>query len=294
MIFNWIDSNLLTYNNSIPANQLKYRKYKVEKHLSPFIECYYHWEGFTADLITVETPPNAYCSLVVNYENPYLISTHKYSKTEVAQAFISGQAIRNYTLHLKGKIGMVGVVLKPATLFHFLGIPMYEFTEERVPLDKIFPDKANEIIAKIKEAIQPLEKVKVLKELANELYKNRNFGTEQIRYAANAILDQKGVINITTLMEELYMSRRKFERKFLEEVGVSPKTYAKIRRFGYTCSLMAGKRKVNLTETLYRGGYYDQSHFIKDFKYFAGRTPKFYVENNQELANFIESRVVIE
>ncbi len=273
---------------------MKYKKYKVEKHLAPFIECYYHWEGYAKELTMVETPPTAYCSLVVNYERPYYISNHKYSKTEVPQAFISGQSIRNYTLHLEGKIGMVGMVLKPATLYHFLGIPMYEFTEERVALDLVLPQKAAQIISKIKSANLPKEKILVLKNLANELYENRNFGTEQIRYAANTILDQKGDININSLMDKLYMSRRKFERKFLEEVGVSPKSYAKIRRFGYTCSLMAGKRKVNLTQTLYRGGYYDQSHFIKDFKYFSGRTPKFYVENNQELANLIESRVIIE
>ena len=96
------------------------------------------------------------------------------------------------------------------------------------------------------------------------------------------------------LIESMPMSRRTFERKFLNEIGVSPKTYAKIRRFGNTCLLMAGKRDVNLMDVLHEGGYYDQSHFIKDFKYFSGRTPKKYVENNTELANFVDTVNIVE
>jgi len=95
-------------------------------------------------------------------------------------------------------------------------------------------------------------------------------------------------------MKSTFMSRRNFERKFLTEVGVSPKAYAKIRRFGYTCSLMAGKKTVSLMEVLHKGGYYDQSHFIKDFKYFSGRTPRNYIKTNTELVNHLDPMPLIE
>ena len=90
-------------------------------------------------------------------------------------------------------------------------------------------------------------------------------------------------------MDELYVCRRQFERQFLNKVGVSPKYYARVRRIGYLCSLMALK-KWNIDdwhELIYQAGYYDQSHFIKEFTAFTGKSPSFYLKNNIELGNFL-------
>jgi AraC-like DNA-binding protein len=57
---------------------------------------------------------------------------------------------------------------------------------------------------------------------------------------------------------------------------------------------MAGNRNANLMDVLFEGGYYDQSHFIKDFKYFSGRTPRRYNKTNVELANYVDHISIVE
>lgn len=156
---------------------------------------------------------------------------------------------------------------------------MYALTDERIPLVEIFQTEDN-FENRLKRAFTHEEKLSLTFEFLNLLANRKQFGLEQLIYASNEIWESKGQIDIAELIQPCYMSRRKFERKFLEEVGVSPKAYAKIRRFSYICSIIAGKKKTKLKDVLFEGGYYDQSHFIKDFKYFAGRSPKLYMQTN--------------
>lgn len=89
-------------------------------------------------------------------------------------------------------------------------------------------------------------------------------------------------------MENIYMSRRNFERRFFKKVGLSPKYYARVRRIGYAINLVSGKKKIDWTDVFSECDYYDHSHFIKDFLEFTGRTPQQYIEENNELANLVE------
>lgn len=270
-----------------------YKKYKPAKALKPFVECYYVWEGYPTTDINIESPPPGLCSIVFNFKKPYQLSNAKYEKKPVPKFFISGQALKNYTLHISGEIGAIGIVLRPPALYHFTNIPTYSFTDERIPFDQIFTNDHDQLLRALNHR-GTHDKVAEMKKYMLHLCSKFAYGTPEIIYASNEIFETKGQCNIPELIKSVYMSRRTFERKFLEEVGLSPKTYAKIRRFGYTCSLMAGNREVDFMEVLHRGGYYDQSHFIKDFKYFAGRTPRTYAQTNVELANYVDSISVIE
>ena len=84
------------------------------------------------------------------------------------------------------------------------------------------------------------------------------------------------------------MSRRNFERRFFKKVGLSPKYYARLRRMAYLMNLVAGKKKVDWARVFSECEFYDQSHFIRDFVAFTGRTPQQYLEENRELANLVD------
>ncbi|MBM1107823.1 AraC family transcriptional regulator [Aurantibacter crassamenti] len=273
---------------------MQYKKFKPDKALSEFVECYFSWEGTTDGPRDLESPPSALCSLVFNLGDAYEISNYKYERNSVPKTFIGGQAIKNYTLHLEGNISMIGAVLKPSALFNFYNIPMYGFTGERIDFLEVEKEMGADIQCRMKKAVNTQKRIAIIEEYFLGRLASTNFATKEIVKAANEIYDKKGHLNVLEFLESVPMSRRNFERKFLNEVGVSPKTYAKIRRFGNTCLLMSGKREVNLMDVLHEGGYYDQSHFIKDFKYFSGRTPKKYAKTNVELANYIDQVSIVE
>jgi AraC-like DNA-binding protein len=268
-----------------------YLKFQPCHELLPFVECYFVWQsgdGVVENLV-VESPPNGFCSIVFNSGDPYFLQNKKYEKLEVPAAFAAGQAIYSYRLFLNGRISVAGVVFRPAALATLFNMPVYQYTEERIDLRKVLmPAVVNRYASQIAEAAEPLQKARLLEEFVLKYYQVNRPVPDYIDEAANKIVESHGLINVSSLMENIYMSRRNFERRFFKKVGLSPKYYARVRRIGYAINLVSGKKKIDWADVFSECDYYDHSHFIKDFLEFTGRTPQQYIEENNELANLVE------
>ncbi|MFN8343413.1 MAG: helix-turn-helix transcriptional regulator [Spirosomataceae bacterium] len=269
-----------------------YRKFSPPAHLRPFVECFFVWENskILSNPLSIESPPNGFASMVFNYGTPYRVTSQKLNGGLAPKNFLTGQATKSYQLQLSGKIGMVGIVFRPAGLHTLFGLPMYEFSDERTNLRDVLGRQLDEWSDKIEEAGSHTERIVLLEQFLNlQLLRNKS-EPDRTDYAANLIVDRRGVVNISDLMDELFVCRRQFERKFLQKVGVSPKYYARIRRVGVLCHALAQKnwQVTDWQDLIYQYGYYDQSHFIKDFTEFTGKSPSLYVKNNIELANYLK------
>lgn len=272
-----------------------YRKYQPAEILLPFVECYFVWdsEGPLKETLVVESPPNGFCSIVFNYADPYRFTNNKYQDLQVPLQFISGQNIFSYQLHLSGAIGIAGIVFKPAALATILDLAMFDFVEERIDLFKVFPkDIVAAYINNIRSAEGENEKAKMLEQFVLQQIHTNKPQTDYIDEAANLIVEKNGMLQVAELLKNSCMSRRTFERKFFQKVGLSPKYYARIRRISYLLNLIAGKKKVDWPQLFYECEFYDQAHFIKDFEAFTGRTPQQYLKENTELVNFVEKPVI--
>lgn len=269
-----------------------YRKFPPPAHLRPFVECFFVWENskLLSTPLSIESPPNGFASMVFNYGTPYRVTSQKLNGGLAPKNFLTGQATKSYQLQLSGKIGMVGIVFRPAGLHTLFGLPMYEFSDERTNLRDVLGRQLDEWSDKIEEAISHTERIALLEQFLNLQLLRKKSEPDRTDYAANLIVDKRGVINISDLMDELFVCRRQFERKFLQKVGVSPKYYARIRRIGVLCHELAQKRWQisDWQELIFQSGYYDQSHFIKEFTEFTGKSPSLYVKNNVELANYLK------
>ena len=268
-----------------------YQKFQPSSLLQPFVECYFVWENNLAidQPIMVESPPNGYASMVFNYGECYQVFNEKNQAIPTTTNFLSGQYTKSYQLQIKGKIGMIGIVFRPAAINTIFGLPMYEFSNIRVNLNDVLGKEIDQIQDRIAEAktyqkrIDILDNYLIIKVLKSDKKPDRT------DYTANLIVQKKGIINVSELMDDLYVCRRQFERQFLQKVGVSPKYYARIRRISYLCSIMANQRwKIDdWHDLIYQMGYYDQSHFIKEFTAFTGKSPSLYLKNNVELLNYL-------
>ena len=267
-----------------------YKKIQPPFHLKPFVECFFIWECSLKQPLRVESPPNGFAAMVFNYGEPYITQNFKSDQlARVPQTFLTGQMTQSYALSLSGTVGMVGIVFRPAGLGTLFNLPIAELTNERLNLADILRGSAvRELTEKIAESATHQERIDLLTQFLNlKLWKNEH-RFDNVDFAANRIVDCKGIINVGDLMTDLFMCRRQFERKFFQKVGLSPKYYARIRRLGFLCSIMSGKRQVNWQSLLFDCGYYDQAHFIKEFTEFLGRTPTNYLHNNVELTHFLK------
>lgn len=94
---------------------------------------------------------------------------------------------------------------------------------------------------------------------------------QRLQYAVNVILQRKGQLVIADLEREVFLSQRRLEQLFRDQLGLSPKTYADIARFQSV--LAADGQYATLGQLAQEAGYYDQSHFIRQFKKLSGRRP---------------------
>src|SRR6185295_11969728 len=92
----------------------------------------------------------------------------------------------------------------------------------------------------------------------------------------------QGDISVTALRTDLSLSERQLERTFRQQTGLTPRQFARLTRFRQVVQLLH-QPALTLTDVAYQAGYYDQAHFIHDFKAFAGLTPRDYRREQQDV-----------
>ena len=267
---------------------MRYQKFKPAAALVPFIECYFIWEGDAVDGLKVQSPPSGFSSMVFNYRAPYLASVYQGRLSEVPRCFVSGQFTSNYTLELKGKIGMAGIVLRPCSLYNFFRIRMSQFVNARVSISFI-PGLPEEILyTAVANQSSDEDRVKILEELMLSYLTVGKSNLSVIDEAVDYIDNSKGCMSIEAVAEHLQISRRYLEKKFLEKVGVSPKFYSRLKRFGALSNKIVHSEKIDWQEIVIEYGFHDQSHLVKEFIEFNQMNPSQYHLVHREMTRFVK------
>lgn len=102
---------------------------------------------------------------------------------------------------------------------------------------------------------------------------NPNHADPLVAAAVTLIQQRRGNIRVTALANELFISQSAFERRFRKAVGATPKKFAAIVRMK---NVLNNLTNVPIAHAGYQAGFYDQAHFIKEFKTFTGTTPDKY------------------
>lgn len=103
--------------------------------------------------------------------------------------------------------------------------------------------------------------------------------------ALDMIFGKKGMMAVADIYSEMGITERYLEQLFQKYVGLSPKFLARVVRFSYIFQVIKDQNP-DWAAVVYEAGYYDQSHFIKNFKQFTGEDPSAYIFAERTLANF--------
>lgn len=105
-------------------------------------------------------------------------------------------------------------------------------------------------------------------------------------HSLELIKKAKGMVDIDFLSQQACLSRKQFERLFSEHIGISPKQYLRIIRFQSALHNNSQSNHWSMTQLALESGYYDQSHFINDFKALTGLTPKKFFADCDSVSDF--------
>lgn len=181
-----------------------------------------------------------------------------------------------YDLIISDSLDIFSIYFQPEAVNLFFDLPLGQFFNRGVALSQLNTKFVYGLQERLCNTESFDERVNVtenfLIEILNKTSESIDF--RRMQHIVHLTSRSKGIISIDKLIEESCLGRKQFERKFINQLGISPKQYLKIIRFQsslYEYSICPTKR---LTELAYNNGYYDQSHFINDIKAFTGESPK--------------------
>jgi len=249
----------------------------VPKDLEPYINCIMlkenqHPEAHTNIPLFADGYPGIMFSQSEN--GFHLLPKGK----KLSELFLYGQTIDPVSLDTKGPFRFVVFQLYPFASKYLLGVDPKELNDECYDLLQL---KEVDVMSfhKVLRDTDELEKqVTILSDLIVALINAQKVSPDdQIQKGIELILKQSGQLTIKSLLRELPLSERTFERRFMAEVGLSPKQFAKIVQFQSSLHSLSNTSFNKLIDIGLDSGFADQSHFTRVFKQYTGQTPSYYL-----------------
>lgn len=255
--------------NPIFGTYMRYQTYLPHPILQPFISQLAVQE--TNGEATYRVLPDT--GLVIGFQyKGRLSSIQQEGEVPLSISGVSGLTDRKRVFKNLPGTGSVLVYFKEAGAAPFFRQPLHELFRESVSLDNFMLRSEllclEEQLAEVKSDLQRIAAVEqfLIKRMSDS-------PPDQLVLAALALIHKsKGNVRISELLAQLHTSQSPLEKRFRQAVGTSPKKFAAIVRMKNL--LQAYDPANSLTQLGYEAGFYDQAHFIKEFKNFTGDTPE--------------------
>lgn len=186
-------------------------------------------------------------------------------------AYLFGQSTKHATLSFNS-LNLIIVVFQPIGAKAFFQIPMDEWNRQTIAVDNLSEPQLMELELRLMDTPDNQSCARLIEQFFLKRMKNSN--DENMKRIGNVMLSiSTGTADISTLANTACLGYKQFKRIFATYIGMNPKDYLRITRFQKSLQALYLHPQTNLNELAFRCGYYDLSHFIKEFKEFSGCLP---------------------
>lgn len=268
---------------------MHYKTYTPHSALAKYIKCYWSLECYDVPDIAAKDRifPDGCFELVFHIGDLFRKYNAGDSFEIQPRSFIHGQITAFMDIEATGKVEMFSVRFYPDGLKPFSAISLHEITGENIRIRDFWGQEGDVLEDQILHAATHEQRVVLWEQFLFAKLRQQPEPDRRITHCVHTIMQTEGNITVEQLATELNIGKRQLERQFIANVGVSPKLLSRIIRFQHTLQLIEQKRFNSLTMVAYAGGFYDQAHFIKDFKAFTGLNPKQYFSEELMLAKYL-------
>lgn len=264
-----------------------FRQFQPTQALAPYVRTYWLLEHDLAPEGPEPVIPDGCMELIFHYGDRYISNIADREELQNG-AVIVGQIKTAISLQPTGNTGIFAVRFQPWGFYAFTGMPLHRLTETVVDARDIWGNDTRYVYEQLATAAHNEKAAVVDKFLLKALRKQRD-GTLHKVSVLSAILAQlhrhKGNIPVAHMAYNSNSSVRNFNRNVTEMTGLSPKVLARIIRLQSFLNIHT--EDATLTDTLYRCGYYDQAHFIREFREIAGTTPNSFFKEENTMAELM-------
>lgn len=200
---------------------------------------------------------------------------------KLSDFYLYGQTIVPISLNVKGTFKLILLRLYPFAVRMLLGINPKKLNDDCFDLLQLPGIDTQSVVDQLRKTEDISDKLDGIVTYFNELVRLASVNTDNsIKLALNLIISTKGNTTLREVREQLYITERTFERRFSKEIGVTPKQFVSIIQFSSSINKLTEDDFCKLTDIGLDSGYADQSHFIRTFKKYTGKTPSNFLKSN--------------
>jgi len=270
-----------------------YHTYVPRPPVADFVNLFWLYEGYTLPHAKERVLPGGSMELVINLRED-TIRVYDRQDTDRFQSFrgclLGGVHSESFVIDTANQESMLGIHFKPGGAFPFFKSPASELHNVHVSLDTLWGATANDLreqllAAKTPEATFRLLEKSLLEHVARPLERH-----PAVSFALQKFHGVHHTRAVSEVTEQIGLSSRRFIQVFSEEVGLTPKLFCRVQRFQDVLHLVEKGQQVEWTQIALNCGYFDQAHFIHDFRAFSGLNPRAYLTQRGEHLNHVPLR----
>ncbi len=271
--------------SSLPEeNSVIYKSYDPTGEVAHLVEkvMYGHAPSGIDYELTIPPSGGLFLSYVLGESIDVKFSNKLYA--ERPKIFIGGQ-LKTETPRLlpTGEFKLIGFQLKPCAFFEIFGLNASRFTDDIVDFQKI-DSVGHEFILRNLKGESSI--TTIISTISGYLLNNAGYhDCAYIPAVIKYMKERNGLVRVNELADKFNQPSRQLRRNFLKIIGLSPKYYAKIIQLNTALELIRNNDESKLTELALESGYYDQSHFIKDFHRYLDQNPMQFIKSGDLFLN---------
>lgn len=254
---------------------LNYQERRPPAELAGLLRCVWHLSGPEAGPSGARIQPivpDGCPEIVLNLADHFVRLDTKGTWARQPRFMLVGQLTGPALVGPSGVTQIVGLRFTPWGAARFFGVPASEFRDAFLPLDEVPPRRLEILVDRL--VAKPHE------DWADTVFEFLRGGGDQSSAgfgpsprAVNAIFAADGRVTIRALARRLHVGERQLERIMRRDVGLPPMALVRIARVQGALRLILGGPERSLSEVAVAAGYYDQSHFVREFRRLVGCTP---------------------
>ena len=261
--------------------------------LDQFVEFLWFHEGYNADHQLERVLPDGSMELIINLQegdrHVFDRTTHSPQRT-YRRSWLSGPHSDFIIIDTVPDASMIGAHFRPGGASAFFNFPLDAMSNSVVDLDAIWNGGAPALRDRLLEAAGPSAKFRVFEEALLARWRSKADHHRAVVFALRYFSRDPEHATIGKVMNQIGLSRRRFIELFRQQVGMTPKMFCRVRRFQRALDQIQRSRDVQWADLAAQCGYYDQAHFINNFREFCGITPRDYLAARAEFPNFVPIR----